>query len=159
MSTQCPQCGTALPQGTPAWAGRLTVSDVMTRNPVTMGPEDSLSRGLEVMRQHGIRRVPVMLGERLVGLLAEGDLKRAQPSTLDSTPEEFSRVMDETTISRIMISSPVTITEQTPLLEAARTLHSTKFGALPVLRDGRLVGILTDSDMIRALAELLTQAG
>jgi CBS domain-containing protein len=159
MSTQCPQCGTSLPQGTPAWTRQLTVADVMTREPVTIGPEDSLSRGLELMRLRSIRRIPVVLGEGLVGLLAEGDLKRAQPSILDSTPEEFARVMDETTVSRIMISSPVTVAEEMPLVEAARLLHSTKYGALPVLRETQIVGILTDSDLIRALAEILTQAG
>jgi len=55
-----------------------------------------------------------------------------------------------------MVQNLVTTTEDTPLIEAARTLHSTKFGALPVLRDGRLVGILTDNDLARCVIELLT---
>jgi acetoin utilization protein AcuB len=159
MPSQCPECGVALPQGTPAWTRQLTVADVMTKDPVTIGPEESLARGMEIMRMRGIRRIPIVMGDQLLGLLAEGDLKRAQPSILDSTPEAFQRVMDETTVSRIMISNPVTITEDTPLAEAAHTLHSTKFGALPVMRNGRMIGILTDSDLIRALADLLTQAG
>jgi acetoin utilization protein AcuB len=64
--------------------------------------------------------------------------------------------MDATTVSRIMITNLVTVAEDTPLVEAARTLHKTKYGALPVLRDGRLVGILTDNDLIRTLAEILS---
>jgi CBS domain-containing protein len=159
MQNRCPKCGTSLPEGVPAWARHLTVADAMTRNPVTLGPEDTLSQGLEVMRKHGVRRIPIVLGDALVGLLAEGDLKRAQPSALSDTQDEFQRVMEGTTVSRIMIETPVTADEQTPLLEAARTLHSTKFGALPVLRDGKLVGIVTDSDLHRCLVELLEQGG
>ena len=95
----------------------------------------------------------------MVGLLAEGDVKRAQPSILDSTEQDFNRVMEGTQIARIMISDPITVEEETPLLDAARTLSHTKFGALPVMRDGRLVGILTDSDAIRCLADLLDHSG
>jgi acetoin utilization protein AcuB len=145
--------------GVPAWTHHLTVASAMTRDPVTLGPEDSLMHASEVMRLHGIRRIPIVLGEDLVGLLAEGDLKRAQPSTLSASQEDFDRVMDSTTVSRIMINKPITIDETTPLLEAAETLHETKYGALPVVHNGRLVGILTDNDLIRCLAELLQQGG
>jgi acetoin utilization protein AcuB len=132
----------------------------MTRDPITLGPEESLMRGLEEMRRHGIRRIPIVLGDALVGLLAEGDLKRAQPSALSATEEEFHRVMEGTTVSRIMIEKPITVDAAAPLLEAARTLHTTKFGALPVLNTpGQLVGILTDNDLHRCLVELLEQGG
>ena len=159
MDYRCPQCGKTLPAGVPAWTRQLTVGQVMTPDPVTVSPEDSLMRGLEVMRKRGIRRMPVVVAGNLVGLLAEGDLKRAQPSTLSDSQEEFNRVMEETPISRIMIANPITVNEGTPLLEAAHTLHNTKFGALPVLRDGQLVGIVTDSDLIGCLADLLRQGG
>ena len=159
MQNRCPQCGTPLPLGVPAWTRRLTVADAMTREPVTLGPEESLMRALEVMRRHAIRRIPVVLGDQLLGLLAEGDLKRAQPSALSASEEEFHRVMEGTTVSRIMIEKPVTVGESTPLVEAARTLHTTKFGALPVLRGGKLVGILTDTDLHRCLVELLEEGG
>lgn len=159
MQNRCPQCGTPLPLGVPAWTRRLTVADAMTREPVTLGPEESLMRALEVMRRNAIRRIPVVLGDELLGLLAEGDLKRAQPSALSASEEEFHRVMEGITVSRIMIERPVTVDESTPLIEAARTLHTTKFGALPVLNGGKLVGILTDSDLARCLVELLEEGG
>ena len=91
----------------------------------------------------------------LVGLLAEGDLKRAEPSTLSESQEDFNRVMEQTQISRIMIQNPVTTTAATPLLEAAKLLYVTKYGALPVVDDGRVVGILTDNDLIGALVRVL----
>jgi CBS domain-containing protein len=148
-----------LPQGVPAWVHRLTVGDVMTAEPLTLGPEDNLTRAVELMRQHGIRRIPIVVGPVLVGLLAEGDLKRAQPSAIAGSEEDYVRVMGDTQVSRIMIPKPVTVTEDTPLLEAARTLHSMKYGALPVVRDGRLVGILTDTDLTGCLATLLAHGG
>jgi acetoin utilization protein AcuB len=92
-------------------------------------------------------------------LLAEGDLKRAQPSILDATEDDFHRVMDGTQVARIMISNPITVEETTPLFEATQTLRQTKFGALPVMRDGELVGILTDSDLLKSLGELLSHSG
>lgn len=156
---RCPECGKTLPAGIPAWVRGLRVSDIMTANPVTLGPEDTLMHASDVMRLHSIRRIPIVVGDRLIGLLAEGDLKRAQPSILDSTEEDFHRVMEGTQVARIMISSPITVEESTPLFEAAQTLRQTKFGALPVTRDGKLSGILTDSDLLRSLADLLSQSG
>lgn len=159
MEHKCPECGVSLPRGVPGWVTRLTVGDVMTPDPVTLGPEDSLMRAVEVMRAQGIRRLPIVVGGNLVGLLAQGDLNRAQPSALSDSQEEFDRVMEETQVARIMIQRPVTVAPDTALVEATRTLHTTKYGALPVVQDERLVGILTDTDLIGALADLLAQAG
>ena len=156
---KCPQCGTSLPAGVPAWVRQLTVAEVMTADPVTLGPEDTLMRAVEVMRQKGVRRIPIVVADTLLGLLAEGDLKRAQPSALSDSQEEFNRVMETTPVSRIMIQNPITVPEDSLLLDAAQMLHTTKFGALPVLRDGRLVGILTDTDILRCLVDLLVQGG
>jgi CBS domain-containing protein len=159
MEKRCPDCGAALPQGVPVWVRHLKVGDAMTADPVTIGAEDSLMQAVEVMRKRGIRRLPVVVGETLVGILAQGDLNRVQPSTLSESQEEFARVMDETPVSRVMIQNPVTVTEETSLADAAQTLHTMKFGAVPVLRDGRLVGILTDSDLLRCLIDLLAHGG
>ena len=138
---------------------RPTVSDYMTPNPMTVEPEDPLMRALETIRLHGVRRLPVTVGGILVGLVTEGDLKRAEPSTLTDSEADFNRVMEETPISRIMIQNPVTTTADTPLLEAAEILLNTKYGALPVVAGGHLVGILTDNDLIRALVDALREAG
>src|SRR5215212_10087818 len=105
MLVRCPHCGKALPAGAPAWVRDLTVRDVMTTDTITMAPEDSLMRAVELMRTHNIRRIPVVVADTLVGLLAEGDLKRAQPSALTSSQEDFNSVMESTPISRIMIQN------------------------------------------------------
>ena len=159
MEFRCPKCRKKLPSGVPPSAKKLRVGDVMSRDPVTLGPEETLMRGLEVMRMKKIRRIPIMLGEKLIGLLTEGDLKRAEPSTLSESEEDFNRVMDDTAVSRIMIKDPVTVDRDALLVDAARTLLSQRFGALPVVSDGRLVGILTDVDLMRCLEGLLSRRG
>ena len=159
MEKRCPDCGGTLPQGVPVWVRHLKVADAMTPDPLTMGPEDSLNQAVQVMRKANIRRLPIVVADTLVGILAQGDLNRAQPSILSESQDEFVRVMEETPVSRIMIRNPMTVSEETPLLDAAQTLHTMKFGALPVTRDGRLVGILTDSDLVRCLVDLLANGG
>lgn len=136
----------------------LLVSDYMTENPITLEPEEPLMRALEIIRLRGVRRLPVAVGGMLVGLITEGDIKRAEPSTLTDSQEDFARVMEETPISRIMISKPVTTTADTPLIEAAEIMLNTKYGALPVLAGGRVIGILTDNDLTRALVDALREA-
>lgn len=131
------------------------VSDYMTADPMTLSPEDSLLQALETMRLRGVRRLPVTMGGMLVGLATEGDLKRAEPSMLTESEEDFTRVMEGTPISRIMIQNPITVTAETPLVEAAETLYNTKHGVLPVVSGGRVVGILTDNDLVHALVDLL----
>jgi acetoin utilization protein AcuB len=159
MEKRCPDCGGTLPQGVPVWVRHLKVADAMTPDPLTMGPEDTLNQAVQVMRKAGIRRLPIVVADTLVGILAQGDLNRAQPSILSESQDEYVRVMEETPVSRIMIQNPMTVSEETSLLEAAQTLHTMKFGALPVTRDGRLVGIITDSDVVRCLVDLLSNGG
>ena len=139
-------------------APKPLVSDYMTPEPITLSPEDTLLQALETMRLRGVRRLPVTVGGMLVGLVTEGDLKRAEPSTLTGSEEEFNRVMEGTSISRIMIQNPVTVTADSALLEAAETMYGTKYGALPVVSEGRLVGILTDNDLAHALVDVLRAA-
>jgi CBS domain-containing protein len=73
--------------------------------------------------------------------------------------EDYDRVMESTPVSRVMIQSPLTMTPDMPLSEAARTLHSMKYGGLPVVEGRHLVGILTDIDLISCLVELIGQGG
>jgi CBS domain-containing protein len=127
----------------------------MTPDPLTLSPEESLMEALQTMRMRRIRRIPIAVGGKLVGLLTEGDLKRAEPSTLSDTQEHFTEVMEGTPVSRIMIHNLITTTADTPLVEAAQVLYANKYGALPVVDGDRLVGILTDNDLLGALVRIL----
>jgi acetoin utilization protein AcuB len=137
----------------------LKVRDVMTADPMTLSPEENLMEAIQMMRLRRIRRIPIVSGGQLLGLLTEGDLKRAEPSTLSHTQEEFTQVMESTQVNRIMIKNLITTTPDTPLVDAARTLWKSKYGALPVLEDDKLVGILTDNDLIGALVRVLDGEG
>ena len=135
----------------------LKVRDVMTPDPVTLPPEETLMEAAQLMRMRKIRRIPIVVDGKLVGLLTEGDLKRAEPSTLSDTQEHFTEVMEGTQVNRIMIENLLTTTPDAPLVEAARTLWTNKYGALPVLEGEKLVGILTDNDLIGALVRVLEE--
>src|SRR5260221_4555056 len=113
MERRCPDCGAALPQGVPVWVGHLKVADAMTVEPVTMGPEDSLMRAVELMQKNGIRRIPIVVAGTLVGILAQGDLNRAQPSAPSDSQAEVTSAMAETRFCRLMIRSPVAASERT----------------------------------------------
>ena len=171
MPKRCPECGKTLPAGIPAWVRGLKVADVMTAAPVTLGPEDTLMHAVEVMRLHSIRRIPIVVGDSLIGLLAEGDLKRAQPSILDATQEEFNRVMDGTQVARIMISNPITVQEDTPLFEAAQkeapgfafVVRSMQIEFLKPARMDDILEVTTAPSEVKGasitLAQRLTRAG
>jgi len=136
----------------------LQVADYMTPNPLTVAPEEPLLRAVEIIRLRGVRRLPVTVGGMLVGLVTDGDLKRAEPSMLTDSEEDFNRVMEATPISRIMIQNPTTTTADTLLVDAAEVLLNTKYGALPVVAGGRVVGIISVNDFMRALVEILREA-
>jgi acetoin utilization protein AcuB len=136
----------------------LQVADYMTPNPITVEPEEPLMRAVEIIRLRGVRRLPVTVGGILVGLVTDGDLKRAEPSMLTDSEEDFNRVMEQTPISRIMIQNPLTTTADTLLVDAAEVLLNTKYGALPVVAGGHVVGIITVNDFMRALVEIFREA-
>jgi len=120
------------------------VRDWMTRNPVTVSPELSIEQVIRLMRAHGIRHVLVTDDERLVGIVSNRDLRRLVVG--DGPP--FSPRLPA---GRIMTESPVTVSPETSLIEAAREMLDRKIGALPVVEENRLIGILTKSDAFEAL--------
>jgi acetoin utilization protein AcuB len=127
------------------WGERIgTVGDWMTRNPVTVTPETAVGEVSRLMRAEGIRHVLVVEGDVLVGIASNRDVRG---HTLDQPGE----VSPRTSIARVMTESPVTVSAETPLTEAARAMLDRKIGALPVTDDLRLVGILTKADALEAL--------
>jgi acetoin utilization protein AcuB len=121
-----------------------TVRDWMTRNPVAVQPETAVGEAARLMRAEGIRHVLVVEGDVLVGIASNRDLRGY---TIDQAGDVSSR----TPIARVMTESPVTVSAETPLTEAARAMLDRKIGALPVTDDLRLVGILTKADALEAL--------
>jgi CBS domain-containing protein len=115
----------------------------MTRSPVTVAPERPVGQVAGLMRTHAIRHVVVMDADRLAGIVSNRDVR----TPVGTEP----RVALDAPVSTVMSESPVTVTADTPLVEAARALLERRIGALPVVDGERLVGILTRSDALEAL--------
>jgi len=126
----------------------MHVRDLMTPTPITIGPLESLQDAMELMHRRRVRHLPVVDGAKLVGLLTDRDLRRAAPSPLVPT-ENPGALMEQTTVERVMVKEPQTIAPGQPLREALQLLVDKKYGALPVMEQGRLVGIVTPIDVMR----------
>jgi acetoin utilization protein AcuB len=135
----------------------MFVREKMTANPVTIGVDASVPEALALMRDRKVRRLPVLDSRgKLAGMVSEKDLLYASPSpgtTLSSW--EIPTILAKLKVEKIMSMKVVAITEDMPLEEAARIMADQKIGGLPVLRGGALVGIITETDVFRALLHLL----
>ena len=120
----------------------MIVGNRMTKEPVTVKPEDLLIHAAHKMQSGGFRRVPVVSEGKLVGIVSERDLR------------EHRGRLEHTKINGVMSENPVTVTPATTLEEAAQILLERRIGGLPVLADGRLVGIITTSDVLKAFLDV-----
>jgi acetoin utilization protein AcuB len=132
------------------------VGDVMTRDPLTVGPDVSVRAAQNLMREKGIRHLPVVEETgRLLGILTDRDVRHAAfvPALAkyiawESRRLKFPRVRD------VMTWSVVTTHPDATLGQAGLTMFQRRIGSLPVVEEGRLVGILTDSDVLRAMSAI-----
>ena len=124
----------------------LMVRDVMTRGLVTIAPDTSCDEARTLMDVHGIRHLPVVAGGRLVGMVSDRDLRSAA-----SVGPRLEAV-------RIMTLDPVTVTTETRVEHAARLMLAARFGSLPVVDGGALAGIVTYTDLLRALVQVIETA-
>jgi CBS domain-containing protein len=134
----------------------MKVRDWMTSEIASVRRNDKLSIADDVMRLGRIRHMPVLddRSDDLVGIVSQRDLFRgALAGALGYGEHAQQRVMGTLVIKEIMSTDPVTTTPDTPLADAARVMLARKIGCLPVVEDGRLVGILTESDFLRFAVE------
>jgi|GEM_PF-231489 len=128
------------------------VTDWMSTPPIMIAPTVSLAEAQQVMEQRHVHRLPVMEQGRLIGILSWGDLRAAQPSaTTTLSAFEWRALLDQVTISTYMTRDPVTIAPDATALEAAQKMLDYKIGGLPVVENGRVVGMLTESDLFRLM--------
>jgi len=133
-----------------------TVRDYMIAGVETLAPDDLMKTALLLERRLRIRHIPIVENGKLVGILTDRDLKRVMPSPLTGADEEqFEYVAETTHVKQIMTRSPMTISPDAPLKDAVRLLCEKKFGALPVVQGEQLVGIITETDMLRAFLAIL----
>ena len=127
----------------------------MTAEPLTIGPCTTLPEARRLMEQHHFRRLPVVDKNRLVGIVTLGDVRKAGASSVASLSVfDLNFLLAELTIDRVMTRNPVTVQADARLSSAARLLLERKIGALPVLCGDQLVGIITESDILRGIVQL-----
>ncbi len=123
----------------------LSVRDVMSTDLVTVRPAESVRRAYEIMRDRRIRHLPVIENDRLVGILSDRDLR----------PVLLSPGLTGASVAELMSEGPTTITPDTSVEDAASLLVVRKIGCLPVVEGERLVGIVTETDLLAVLVEML----
>jgi acetoin utilization protein AcuB len=135
----------------------MLVGERMSKPVITVRPETPMPEALDLMRKERIRRLPVVnkRGE-LIGIVTETNLLKASPSEATSLSiYEVTYLLSKLTVERIMTKPVVTVTEDTPLEEAARIMADHHFSGLPVMRGKELVGIITETSLFRVFLELL----
>jgi acetoin utilization protein AcuB len=135
---------------------KMRIKDMMTKNPITVDSETLVLDAQKVMKENNIRRLPIVNKGKLVGIVTKHDLLEASPSPATSlSVYELNYLLSKMKVKDIMKKNPVTVTPNTPFEEALRIGQEKKIGAFPVVEDGKLVGITTESDIIRFLTRAL----
>jgi acetoin utilization protein AcuB len=135
-----------------------TVADVMTPNPVTISPSNSLRTAKRLMEEGNFRRLPVVEGGRLVGIVTDRDLRLALNSPLVLRDKWYdSYLLDHMSVEACMTPDPVTIGPDASLEEAIRLILERKFSGLPVVKESQVIGIVTVTDLLQFLLGILSE--
>jgi acetoin utilization protein AcuB len=135
----------------------MLVGERMTKNPIVIRDDTPINKALKTMQDNKVRRLPVLNDKgALVGIVSERDLLFASPSPATSLSiYELHYLLSRITVANVMTAEVITVTEDTPLEEAARIMADNRIGGLPVERKGDLVGIITETDLFKIFLELL----
>ncbi len=133
----------------------MYVSDWMSKKVFTVNADDYLSDALSLMKEKGIKHVPVVKNEKLKGILSDRDIKEYSPSKATSLDiYELHYLLAKTRIREIMKTRVITTTADTPVEEAAMIMLDNNIGCLPVVDEGEVSGIISDKDIYRALVDI-----
>ncbi|HTO12222.1 MAG TPA: CBS domain-containing protein [Candidatus Binatia bacterium] len=139
----------------------ISVRDRMSRRVTTVRPDSPLGAAARLMRDRAIRHLPVVDGSgQLVGIVTARDLRQALfAPAVQAEGADLRALLDGLTVADVMTRGVVSVRAVASIRDAARLMYERRLGALPVVERGRLVGILTESDVLRAFQELLGDAG
>lgn len=134
----------------------MLVGERMSRPVITVSPETPINDVLAMFRKEHIRRAPVIKNGKLVGIVSQTDLLNASPSPVTSLSVwEMNYLLSKVTVSRVMSKKVRTVDAGTPIEEAARVMADNKIGGLPVMSAGKLVGIITETDLFKVFLEMM----
>ena len=123
----------------------------ITKEVLTVSPETSVKEAFGLMKSMGIRHLPVVQNGTLTGIVTDRDLRRPKISDVFRSWHDLYRINDDIQVEDVMVSPVMTVGEETSIKEAAKTMAEKRIGALPVTDSkGKLVGIITESDILRA---------
>jgi acetoin utilization protein AcuB len=133
----------------------MYVRDYMSVNPITIGPEESIGEALQLLKSHSIRRLPVVFQGRIVGLVTNLDLLKASPSPVTSLSiHEINYLYPKIKIKDVMTKDPITIRPDMVIEEAAVVMRENKIGTLLVQQQGKLIGLITESDLFKVFIDI-----
>jgi acetoin utilization protein AcuB len=135
----------------------MLVGERMSKPVITIQPDLPIQDALALMKREAVRRLPVVDDRgSLVGIVSQSDLLHATPSDVTSLSIwELNYLLSKISVDEIMTKEVISISEDTPLEEAARIMADNKIGGLPVVRDKTVAGIITETDLFKIFLELL----
>jgi acetoin utilization protein AcuB len=134
----------------------MLVGERMSKPVITISTDTPIPDALNLMIKEHIRRAPVVKDGKMVGIITDNDLRNASPSQATTLSIwEMNYLLSKITVAEVMTKNVMTVTEDTPIEAAARIMADNKIGGLPVLRDGHVVGIITETDLFKLFLELL----
>jgi len=134
----------------------MLVRDWMTKDPLTVAPDTPVLEAINLLKNKGFRRLPVVKDGKLVGLVTDKDLKDAMPSKATTLSVwEMNYLLSKLTVQEVMAKPVITVEADAPLEKAALLMEEKKIGGLPVMDGEKLVGIITVTDVLRAFIEVL----
>ncbi|MFZ7102962.1 MAG: CBS and ACT domain-containing protein [Peptococcaceae bacterium] len=135
----------------------MLVKEIMTLNPLTVNKEATIADALDIMRTNNFRRLPVMDGNRIVGIVTDRDLREVSPSPATSLSVfELNYLLAKTQLKQILTKKTIITIEPEALVEeAALLMRDKKIGGIPVLEGDKLVGIVTETDIFGAFIKIM----
>ncbi len=134
----------------------MLVGERMSHPVITVPVDMPVTEALAMFKRERIRRAPVVKGGKMVGIVSDKDLLNASPSPATSLSIwEMNYLLNKITVADVMTREVLTISEDTPIEEAARIMADSKVGGLPVMRDDHVVGIITETDLFKVFLELM----
>lgn len=134
----------------------MLVSEWMSDNPKTVNSKTPVMEAMQLLKSGGFRRLPVVDGDKLIGIVTDKDLKDATPSKATTLSiYELNYLLTKLTVRDVMTSDVVTVGPEDAVERAALLMEERKISGLPVVDNGRLVGIITISDLLEAFVTVL----
>jgi acetoin utilization protein AcuB len=133
----------------------VRIRDVMTKNPITVDSETLILDALRVMKERNVRRLPVLERGKLVGIVTQKDLNEAAPVPTTSTSAHEFHDFAKMKVKEVMKKDPLTLGPDTPFEEALKIGKKNKISSFLVMENGELIGITTESDLVRFLIRVL----